>query len=57
MGALKHRLAMVMGIASLFVVSMWSFQLDGIYIGVTRTAEMRNAMLLSLLIFLGFYRN
>ena len=33
-------------------LSVWSFQLDGIFIGATRTAEMRNAMLLSLAIFL-----
>jgi MATE family multidrug resistance protein len=30
------------------VLSVWSFQLDGIFIGTTRTVEMRNAMLLSL---------
>ncbi|MDH3792842.1 MAG: MATE family efflux transporter, partial [Rhodospirillales bacterium] len=35
------------------VVSVWSFQLDGIFIGTTRTAEMRNAMLLSLFVYLG----
>jgi MATE family multidrug resistance protein len=29
------------------LVSVWSFQLDGIFIGTTRTAEMRNAMLIS----------
>jgi MATE family multidrug resistance protein len=33
------------------VVSVWSFQLDGIFIGMTRTAEMRNAMILSLAVF------
>ncbi|TFH40894.1 MAG: MATE family efflux transporter, partial [Lysobacterales bacterium] len=32
--------------------SMWSFQLDGIFIGTTRTVAMRNAMILSLGIFL-----
>lgn len=29
------------------LVSVWSFQLDGIFIGTTRTAEMRNGMLIS----------
>jgi len=38
------------------LVSVWSFQLDGIFIGATRTAEMRNAMLLSLALFLGACR-
>ncbi len=33
------------------VVSVWSFQLDGIYIGATWTREMRNSMALSLLAF------
>jgi multidrug resistance protein, MATE family len=31
---------------------VWAFQLDGIFIGATQTADMRNAMLLSLVIFL-----
>jgi MATE family multidrug resistance protein len=30
------------------LVSVWSYQLDGIYIGATRTAAMRNGMALSL---------
>lgn len=30
------------------LLSVWSFQLDGIFIGTTRTREMRNAMLWSL---------
>ena len=34
------------------LVSVWSFQLDGIFIGATRTAEMRNAMIFSLAVFL-----
>ena len=34
------------------IVSVWSFLLDGIFIGATRTAEMRNAMLISLAVFL-----
>lgn len=34
------------------LVGVWCFQLDGIFIGATRTADMRNAMLVSLLIFL-----
>ncbi len=34
------------------IVSVWSFQLDGIFIGTTSTVAMRNAMLLSLAAFL-----
>jgi MATE family multidrug resistance protein len=34
------------------LLGVWAFQLDGIFIGATRSAEMRNAMLLSLAIFL-----
>lgn len=34
------------------LLGVWAFQLDGIFIGATRTEEMRNAMLLSLAIFL-----
>ena len=34
------------------VVSVWSFQLDGIFIGTTRTAAMRNAMIASLAVFM-----
>lgn len=34
------------------IVAVWSFQLDGIFIGTTRTAAMRNAMLVSLAVFL-----
>jgi MATE family multidrug resistance protein len=34
------------------VISVWGFQLDGIFIGATRTVEMRNAMLLSLTVYL-----
>lgn len=34
------------------LLGVWAFQLDGIFIGATRTVEMRNAMLLSLVIFL-----
>lgn len=33
------------------VMSIWAFQLDGIFIGATRTAEMRNAMIVSLAAF------
>ncbi len=35
------------------LLSVWSFQLDGIFIGATRTADMRNAMLISLAVFTG----
>lgn len=34
------------------VISVWSFQLDGIFIGTTRTVEMRNTMLLSVVVYL-----
>lgn len=34
------------------LVSIWSFQLDGIFIGTGYTREMRNAMLMSMLIYL-----
>ena len=34
------------------LVSVWSFLLDGVFIGATRTAAMRNAMMLSLAVFL-----
>ena len=33
------------------VISVWSFQLDGIFIGSTWTAEMRNGMAISLALF------
>ncbi len=35
------------------IVSVWSFMLDGIFIGTTRTVAMRNAMFASLVVFLG----
>jgi multidrug resistance protein, MATE family len=34
------------------LLGVWAFQLDGIFIGATRTVDMRNSMLLSLAIFL-----
>jgi len=34
------------------LAGVWCFQLDGIFIGATRTAQMRNAMLLALAVFL-----
>jgi MATE family multidrug resistance protein len=34
------------------VLGVWAFVLDGVFIGATRTAEMRNAMLLTLAIYL-----
>jgi MATE family multidrug resistance protein len=37
------------------VTSVWCYILDGIFIGATRTKEMRNAMLVSLLIYLIAY--
>ncbi len=33
------------------LVSVWSYQLDGIFIGAVRSAEMRNAMIASLVVF------
>lgn len=35
------------------IVGVWCFQLDGIFIGATRTADMRNMMMLSIVIFFG----
>ncbi len=35
------------------LVSVWSFLLDGIFVGTTRTAAMRNAMAVSVLAYLG----
>jgi len=35
------------------VISVWGFQLDGIFIGATRARELRDSMLISLVIFLG----
>jgi MATE family multidrug resistance protein len=37
------------------VVGVWCFQLDGIFIGATRTADMRNAMIVSFCIYLGLW--
>lgn len=37
--------------ALLPLVGVWSFQLDGIFIGSTRTAEMRNGMIISMAVF------
>ena len=34
------------------VIAVWCFQLDGIFIGATRTADMRNMMIVSLAIYL-----
>ncbi|HVL55624.1 MAG TPA: MATE family efflux transporter [Burkholderiaceae bacterium] len=34
------------------LLGVWAFQLDGIFVGATRSGEMRNAMLLSLAIFI-----
>lgn len=34
------------------LVSVWSFQLDGIFIGTTHSAEMRNGMIIALLAFI-----
>lgn len=37
------------------IVAIWCFQLDGIFIGATRTKDMRNAMALSLAIYLAAF--
>ena len=34
------------------IISVWSFQLDGVFIGATWTRQMRNTMALSLIVFL-----
>ena len=34
------------------LIAVWSYQLDGIFIGATRTADMRNGMAVSLVVFL-----
>jgi MATE family multidrug resistance protein len=34
------------------LVSVWAFLLDGVFVGATRTAEMRNGMAVSLMVFL-----
>ncbi len=34
------------------VVAVWAFQLDGIFIGATRGPDMRNAMIVSLIVFI-----
>jgi MATE family multidrug resistance protein len=35
------------------IVGVWCFQLDGIFIGATKTADMRNAMIVSFAVYLG----
>ncbi len=37
------------------LIGVWAFQLDGIFIGATRTPDMRNAMVLSFAIFVGVW--
>lgn len=34
------------------IISVWCFQLDGIFIGATRSAEMRNAAIMSLIVYI-----
>ena len=38
-------------LVALPVISVWCYQLDGIFIGTTHTREMRNAMIISALFF------
>ena len=45
--AAKHMLPWLVAMP---LLSIWSYQLDGIYIGITRTREMRNGMLILSLI-------
>ena len=33
------------------LIAVWSFQLDGIYIGATQSAAMRNTMIISMVVF------
>jgi len=40
-------------IIALPILSVWSFQLDGIFFGMTRAGDMRNAMIVSLMIYGG----
>jgi MATE family multidrug resistance protein len=40
-------------IVALPVVSVWAFQLDGIFIGATHARELRDSMLISFIVFLG----
>jgi MATE family multidrug resistance protein len=40
-------------IVAMPVVSVWNFQLDGVFVGATRAPELRDSMLLSFLGFLG----
>ncbi len=40
-------------VMALPVISVWGFQLDGIFIGATRARELRNSMVLSFVVFLG----
>ena len=35
------------------LISVWSFQLDGIFIGATRSRVLRNSMFLSVLVYAG----
>ena len=37
------------------VIGVWCFQLDGIFIGATRTTDMRNAMIVSFGVYLGVW--
>jgi MATE family multidrug resistance protein len=37
------------------IVGVWCFQLDGIFIGATRTSDMRNAMIVSFGAYLGVW--
>ena len=36
------------------LVAIWPYMLDGIFIGATRTRDMRNGMVLALIIFISF---
>jgi MATE family multidrug resistance protein len=42
-------------IAAMPLAGVWCFQLDGVFAGATRTRDMRNMMIVSILIFLAAF--
>ena len=45
--------AYLMWVVLMPIVAAWAYQLDGVFIGATRTRTLRNAMLLTLAVYLG----
>ena len=43
---------MTIWVICLPIIAVWPYMLDGIFIGATRSAEMRNGMIISLVIFI-----